>query len=63
MTTDKLTFDAFVAERCTTSMIASPRIEKDGAYEYECFDDADGNEVAFISWEKGEAAYIIRDEG
>jgi len=61
MTTDKITFDKFVAERCTSSMIASPRIEKDGECMYECFDDPNGNEVAFIAWQKTEPTYIIRE--
>jgi hypothetical protein len=62
-TTDKNTFDAFVAARCTGSMISEPRTERDVEYSYECFDDADGNEVAFITYRAGEEpTYFIRDE-
>lgn len=63
MTTDKITFDAFVAARCTSSMIASPRTERDVEFSYECFDDADGNEVGFISYKTGEEpTFHIRDD-
>lgn len=63
MTTDKITFEKFVAERCSSLMIAEPRVEKDGEYAYDCFDDADGNEVAFISYKAGEEpTYTIRED-
>ncbi|WP_315833874.1 hypothetical protein [Bradyrhizobium prioriisuperbiae] len=38
-----------------------PRIETDGDYKYECFDDAEGAEIAFISWHAGEPTYVVRD--
>lgn len=52
--TDKATFDAFVASHCTLSMIAEPRAERDTEYSYQCYDDADGNEVAFVTFHTGE---------
>lgn len=61
MTVDKITFDAFIAKRCSSSTIDHPRTERDGEFFYECYDDAEGAEVAFISWQASEPTYIIRD--
>lgn len=61
MTTDKQTFDAFVIENCPLHVRDEPRVEVDGDYKYECYDNADGEEVAFIAWHNGEATYTIKD--
>jgi hypothetical protein len=47
--TTKAEFEAFIVANCPMHVRQEPRIERDGDYRYECFDDAEGNEVAFIS--------------
>lgn len=61
MTTDKQTFEAFVIANCSMSMRAEPRVEVDGEFKYECYDNDDGEEVAFVSWHNGVATYTIMD--
>jgi hypothetical protein len=54
----KRQFEAALA-RVSLSTRAEPRIELDGDCKYECFDDVDGNEVAFIAWQHGKATYHV----
>lgn len=60
--TTKAEFEAFVQANASRESRLSPRKESDVNYRYECYDDADGNEVAFISWRDGAATYTIRDD-
>lgn len=55
-------FESFIAQNCSISARTEPRKETDKGtgYLYECYDDADGNEIAFISWKNGIATYSIR---
>lgn len=48
--TTKAEFEQFIATHCPMHARNEPRKERDGEYTYECFDDADGNEVAFIMY-------------
>lgn len=48
----KIQFEAALAEAGVPSW-AEPRVENDGEYGYECFDDNDGNEIGFISYRSG----------
>lgn len=54
-------FEAFVADNCPMHVRDEPRIENSTEYKYECFDDHDGEEVAFISYKTGaQPVYTIR---
>lgn len=54
-------FEAIVAARCPLHVRQEPRIERDVEYSYECYDDEDGNEVAWIAYRTGEEpAYYVR---
>jgi hypothetical protein len=58
----KRQFEAALA-RVSLSTRVEPRIELDGDCKYECFDDVDGNEVAFIAWQHGKATYHVMTNG
>lgn len=53
-------FDSFVKANCSNECYDEPRIEHDYEYLYECYDDAGGEEIAFISWVDGNATYRIK---
>jgi len=53
--TTKNEFEAFVLANCGLTARTEPRRERDGEYLYECFDNADGDEIAFISYKAGAA--------
>lgn len=56
-TVDEATFRAFVDEFAS----GEPRAEKQTEYSYECFDDADGNEIAFAAYNSyRETTYTIK---
>lgn len=57
----KEAFEAFVSANCPAHVRDEPRVEMDSPYKYECFDNDDGDEVAFISWKDGVATYTIKD--
>ncbi len=62
----KAEFESFIVANCPLHARLDPRIERDGGHRYECFDDADEAEVAFISYsvnpEDGETdiEYVIK---
>lgn len=66
-TTTKAEFEAFIVAHCPLHARLDPRIERDGGYRYECFDDYSGTEIAFISYslssEDGQPdiEYIIKE--
>lgn len=47
-------FEAFVVANCPMHIVREPRKEMDNGYLYECFDDADGEEIAFITYKAGD---------
>lgn len=57
-------FNAFVESQIGFAMAQiEPRIERDGEYGYVCYDNKDGQEIAFISRRgSNEPTYLIRDE-
>jgi hypothetical protein len=55
-------FEAALAEN-GASIASEPRIEIDGDYKYECFDNADGVEIGFIAWRGGEPNYVLHPIG
>jgi len=60
-TVSKTEFEAFVKANCPSHARLEPRVERDVEYSYECFDDDDGNEIAFVSYKTGEEPlYSIR---
>lgn len=59
MTVTKIEFEAAI--NAHGLMIEKPtRSESDKGYLYECFEDADGQEIGFITWFGGEPAYTLR---
>ena len=58
----KESFETFINENCSLSMRSEPRRERDGEYSYDCYDNADGDEIAFVSYKTGEEpSYSIAD--
>lgn len=42
--------------------LSEPRVEQDGEFAYDCFDNADGEEVGFITYRSGEIlGYTIHE--
>lgn len=52
---DKSSFDAAILARASLSSRMEPRREQDGAYLYECYDDDDGREVGFVTYQSDRA--------
>ncbi|MBX3580081.1 MAG: hypothetical protein KF723_22995 [Rhizobiaceae bacterium] len=60
-TVSKTEFDAFVAANCPAHIRDEPRVEKDVEYSYDCYDNGEGEEVAFATYRTGsEPVYTIR---
>lgn len=60
-TVTKSEFEAFVAANCPLGIRGEPRRERDGEYQYDCFDNADGEEIAFITYKIGnDPVYSIK---
>lgn len=60
-TVSKNEFDGFIAANCPMHVRSEPRVENETEYQYECFDNAEGEEVAFITYKTGAApVYTIR---
>lgn len=53
-------FKKFIINNCPMHVRDEPRIERDGSFTHECFDDENGYEVAYISWEDGIASYKVK---
>lgn len=63
ITVSKPEFDAFVLANVGLLGRAEPRIERDGEYKYECYDNEEGAEIAFVAYRVGEEpTYSIRGE-
>ena len=60
MTDPKAAFEAALAAAGIPSF-QEPRREVDGNIAYDCFDNSDGDEIAFISYREGEImGYTVR---